>query len=171
MEEVFVTALKRINAKSTAIYWNKIEKDLTEGANVVAMNDLTIYDVYEDILKQTLLFQHIRVVSGDACIERIGKGLDSLRNGLQAYVWHPGIDVCLINGNPYRAHEMAHSVIWKNLNECLNNSYNLFLSKQYSRALDCVCYAFDLFVQYIDKYDIQVSMVKPLIEKHFVIPY
>ena len=124
-------------------------------------DDSVACDIYEDILKQTLLFQHIRTVSGDACIEQIGKGLVSLRNGLHARVWHPGLDACLVDGNPYGTHEMAHDIIWKDLNECLNNSYNSFLGKQYSRALDCVCYALDLFIGYIDNFEISVSMVEP----------
>ena len=64
--------------------------------------------------------------------------------------------------NPYGTRRMTHDVIWDNLNKCMNNSYNSFLGKWYSDALDCVYYALGLFIGYIDKFEIQVSMVKPL---------
>ena len=58
----------------------------------------TICDVYEKILKQTLVFQHIRIVDGDVCIEEIGKGLVSLRQALHTRVLHSGSEACLMNG-------------------------------------------------------------------------
>jgi hypothetical protein len=121
-----------------------------------------ICDTYEDILKQTLVFQHIRIVAGDACIEEIGKELVFLRTMLHARVWHPGSEACLASGNPYGTHQIVHEVIWKNLNECLTNSYNLFFRKRYERALDLVYYALELFIGYIDKFEIPVSVVEPL---------
>jgi len=122
----------------------------------------TICDDYEDILKQTLVFQHIRIVGGDACIEQIGKLLSSLRGALHARVWHPGSVVVAHRGNPYGTHEIVHEVIWNNLNKCLTNSYNLFFRKRYEMALDHVYYALELFIGYIDKFEIQVSMVESL---------